>query len=58
MKLGTNKDVLPEFIEQQIQQSMPAPGKQHSSASTSSSVANTEKYFTRFIKTIVLMSKT
>ena len=43
MKLGTNKDVLPAFIEQQIQQSMPATGKQHSSISTSSSAANTEK---------------
>lgn len=43
MKLGTNKDVLPAFIEQQIQQSMPVTGKQHSSVSTSSSAAaNTE----------------
>lgn len=42
MKLGTNKDILPAFIEQQIQQATPAAGKQHSGISTSSTVSNTE----------------
>lgn len=41
MKLGTNKDVLPAFIEQEVKQALPA-GKQHSGPSTSSNVSNTE----------------
>ena len=38
MKLGTNKDILPAFIEQQVKQSLPQT-QQHSSSSSSSSAA-------------------
>lgn len=41
MKLGTNKDTLPAFIEQQVKQSMPV-GKQQTGVSISSTVSNTE----------------
>lgn len=47
MKLGTNKDNLPAFIEQQVKQSMPTSAQQSSSSSnqTSNSVnVNYEKY--------------
>lgn len=42
MKLGTNKDVLPAFIEQQVQQTLPTAGKQNTGLSQSSNVSNTE----------------
>ncbi len=42
MKLGTNKDVLPAFIEQQVKQSLPV-GKQQTGLSTSSTISNTER---------------
>jgi len=44
MKLGTNKDALPAFIEQQVQHTLPTSGKQHSGPSQSSTVSNTERY--------------
>ncbi len=50
MKLGTNKDTLPAFIEQQVKQSMPV-GKQQTGVSISSTVSNTERLF---LKTIMI----
>lgn len=41
MKLGTNKDALPAFIEQQVQQTLP-PGKQQSGVSVSSNASSSE----------------
>jgi hypothetical protein len=47
MKLGTNKDILPAFIEQQVKQSLPASqqGAMNAagSASQSTAQANQEK---------------
>jgi hypothetical protein len=43
MKLGTNKDVLPAFIEQQVKQSMPA-SQQSALGASSQSAAPQSNY--------------
>ncbi|RNA09231.1 coatomer subunit delta [Brachionus plicatilis] len=43
MKLGSNKDVLPAFIEQQINQTLPSAQPSSSSAFSSTPAINTEK---------------
>lgn len=53
MKLGTNKDILPAFIEQQVKQTLPAQSKQHIS-STSDSVSNEENVHIRLDEKISL----
>lgn len=42
MKLGTNKDILPAFIEQEAKQAAPV-GKNQTGVSQSSTVSNTER---------------
>lgn len=53
MKLGTNKDVLPAFLEQQIKQSLPASNHK-TGVSISSTVSNTESVSLRLDEKINL----
>lgn len=43
MKLGTNKDALPAFIEQQVKQALPAASQSSSSSLPAANQANVEK---------------